>query len=321
MTQKNLDAGAPTPPDAKRDLRRASFIGLVCTSTAWAIIPLYWRGLAAVSSFEVVCHRSFWSFWFMLAFVIIIGRFRDAMRIVSWRALGILLLTGSSMLVNWFLYVYAVNSNRVMETSLAYYITPLLSMMLGIIFFKDRPNRLQIVSIFVMLFGVGCQAVALGGVPLLAVGMGLLTAIYGALRKLADIDAISGMFWETALMAVPTGIMLVVLWGEGTLSLGRGPLWQDAMLFGSAVLTVVPMLFFTFSMLHLSLMTVGLVQYIAPSGAFLLSIFVFKEQFTTWHFISFCFIWLAIALYTLGAFRTLRDLRAAAAPGNARTPE
>ncbi len=296
------------------DEHRLSVLAAVAAYGVWGVFPLYWKALSAVSSLEVLAHRIFWSFVLMLLVVLLSGRMKEALELMRSRRTFLVLVCTSVLLgLNWLIYIWAMGNGHVLDSSLGYYINPLLNIVFGIIFFKDRPNRLQMISFGIAALGVLCQAVMLGEIPWVAFGLSVPFAIYAVMRKLVDVDSTLGMFWESAIMSVFAVTQLILLWQAGTMSfLHEGIFRQDFMLIFSSVITTFPLIWFAYSAQHLSLMTMGVVQYLTPTGAFLLGVFVFKEQFTIWHFVSFAMIWLAILVYSLDARRTYKLARSRA---------
>ncbi len=303
------------------DEHKLSLIAAVACYGLWGVLPIYWKGLDAVPAMEIVYHRILWSFLLMFAILGLGGRLGEALRALASRRVFLILVCSSLCLGgNWFLYIWAVNNGHVLDSSLAYYINPLLNVFFGVLVFKDRPNRLQILSFAIAMLGVFCQVFTLGRFPWLAVLLALSFAVYGVLRKLITLDSSIGMFWESAFLSVFAVTQLVLLFQSGNFHFGQGVYWQDAMLMGASVITTFPLIWFAYSAQHLSLMTLGLAQYLTPTGAFLLGIFVFKETFTLWHFVSFALIWVAIIIYSLDARRAWRLAHSLREAGSAARP-
>lgn len=265
----------------------------------WGILPLYWKLLEPVPAFEILCQRIVWSFLFLIPLALYTGGLGEALLALRrWRTLRAFLLSGLVLACNWLLFIWAVNHDRVLETSLGYYIAPLLSVGMGVLFFKDRPRPAQWAAIALVFCGVAAQILLANAIPLTALGLGMSFAAYGALRKAAPMESLPGLTLETMLLLPLAAGFLA--WGEwaGSAVFFRSPLTLQVYVALSGVITAVPLLCFAHSARRLSLMTLGLLQYSAPSISLLLGAFVFHEPFTMAHAASFGCIWLALALYS-----------------------
>ncbi len=270
----------------------------------WGVLPLYWKLLEPFPAFEILCQRVVWSCLFMLPLALYtgtLGKVLQALR--SWRVVRIFMLSGLLLACNWLMFIWAVNHDRVLETSLGYYINPMLTVCLGVVFFKDRPRPLQWLAIALVTTGVAAQVVFLGSVPLIALGLAVTFGIYGALRKMAPMESLPGLTLETILLLpVALGFIFWDTW-NGAAVFPAASLDLKATLAASGAVTTVPLVWFAHSARKLSLMTLGILQYLSPSITFLLGIFVFQEPFTTAHAMSFSCIWAALALYTFDTWR------------------
>ena len=267
--------------------------------TLWGILPLYWKLLEPFPAFEILCQRVAWSFVFMVPLTLCTGRMGEVLRALGcWRTLRVFILSSLILASNWFIFIWAVNHGRVLETSLGYYITPLLSVCLGVVFFNDRPRPVQWLAIALALCGVAAQVALLGKVPLTALGLGVTFAAYGALRKTAPMESLPGLALETIVL-FPLALGFLIR-GElaGAAVFFRSPPDLQISRALSGVITTVPLVWFAYGARRLTLVTLGLLQYIGPSLSFLLGVFVFHERFTAAHALSFGCIWLALALYT-----------------------
>ena len=289
---------------------RKGFLAAITAFLMWGSLPLFWWLLHGVTAFEIMCHRVVWSFVFILATLLFRGELGAALRIFKtpkillWLMLSCVLLTG-----NWFIYIWAINAEMVLETSLGYYINPLLTILAGILFFKDRGTPALWLALALCSFGVGFQVVALGRVPLVALALAVSFAAYGVIRKVVVVEALPGLFVETALGTLPCLGWLVwaAVQGEGHFG-PQYPFWSF-LLVTSGVLTSLPLFLFTFGARKIPLSIVGVLQYVSPSVAFLLGIFVFKEHFDVWRFVTFACIWSALAIYTVDSLRKIRAER------------
>ena len=276
--------------------------------TLWGILPVYWKLLEPLPAFEILCQRVAWSFVFMAPLTLCTGRLGEVLRALgNWRTLRVFICSALILGSNWFIFIWAVNHDRVLETSLGYYITPLLSVCLGVLFFKDRPRPVQWLAIFLALCGVTAQVALLGAIPLTAIGLGVSFAVYGALRKMAPMESLPGLALETIVL-FPFALGFII-WGEwtGTSAFFHADFTLQIYMALSGVITTVPLVWFAYGARSLSLVTLGFLQYIGPSLSFLLGVFVFHERFTTAHAVSFGCIWLALTLYTMDSVRAYRS--------------
>lgn len=272
---------------------------------AWGLLPIYWKSMAAVPAFEIICHRVVWS---QAVTALLLGpmgglaEVRAALR--SRRDLLLLACSSSIIGVNWFLYIYAVNSGQVLEASLGYYLNPLVNVIFGVLFFRDRLRPVQILAVLLAAAGVSVQVFSHGTLPWLALGMAVTFGIYGMVRKLMSLGSLSGLFVETGVLTLPAGGYLAWLWlhGQGGfLHLGPG---LDLLMVGAGIVTTAPLLAFAFGARRITLTTLGVIQYLGPTGMFLLGVLAYGEPFGPAHAATFGLIWAGVVLYTAeGAWR------------------
>lgn len=305
-----------TPSASPREERSALIAGFAAFGT-WGLIPVYWKLLKTVSAPEILAHRCVWTTLFLVLLLTWQGRWpelREAAR--SRRTLLYCFASGLALSTNWLFFIWAVNVDRVVETSLGYFMTPLVNVLFGAIFLRERLTRWQLVSVLLALAGVLYLTLGYGKFPWVAVVLCFSFGIYGLLRKKSGTRAIPGLFLETTML---TPIALLYL-----LSLHRG----DGVIFGSVhwafavllistgVVTGLPLVWFGHAARHLRMTTVGFLQYLAPSGSFLLGVFLYHEPFTHTHLIAFGLIWAALAIFTVDAlhrWHSGRDRAAVAA--------
>ncbi|NCC25278.1 MAG: EamA family transporter RarD [Deltaproteobacteria bacterium] len=270
--------------------------------TLWGLLPLYWKVLQVVPPFEILCHRVVWSMVFAAAILTIQKRWGETLALV--RPGKILLIGAAGLLLglNWFLYILAVNTGHVLEASLGYYINPLVNVALGRVFFQERLRPLQAVAVVLAMAGVANAVWAYGRPPYLALGIAVTFAFYGLTRKVSPAKPIPGLFLETAMLALPALGFIVF---SGTALAWTTPA-MDLLLASTGIVTSVPLLMFVVGARRLTLTTLGLLQYIAPSLTFGLGILVFREPFGVHDLTTFVFIWLALTLYTLHGLRSAR---------------
>jgi len=284
------------------DTKPQPVLGVLYAATAfliWGLSPFYWKALGSVAAFEIILHRIVWSFIFLLPLVIIQKRQKEFIQVIkNIRMLFILLLTAFFVGSNWLLYIWAVNNGHLIQASLGYYINPLVNVVLGMVFLKERLRFPQIVAVLIAVTGVVYLTIYHGVFPWIAITLALTFGCYGLIRKVVPVSSLVGLAVETMLLALPALIYLVHLDIKGIGSIFRVSIGTDLLLIGTSFVTAVPLLCFTLGARRILLSTVGLLQYIAPSGMFLSAIFVFNEPFAMAQIWTFIFIWTALAIYS-----------------------
>lgn len=267
---------------------------------AWGLLPVYWKTLEHVPAFEVLCHRIVWSLFFSGIIIGVQGRWQEVRRVFA-SPQAILHLLLSSLLIggNWFIYIWAVNNGHVLETSLGYFINPLINVCLAFAVFRERLRPLQVAALGLVAMGVINRIWYFGHVPLIALTLAISFALYGLMRKLVKAESLPGLFCETALLGVFAAGYLIFLAVTGKGAFGHLNLQTDFLLMGAGVVTSLPLLGFAFGARRLSLIQIGMLQYISPSLAFVLGAFVYKEPFSINYLITFILIWIAVGTYTV----------------------
>jgi chloramphenicol-sensitive protein RarD len=273
---------------------------------AWGISPAYFKALAGVPAIEILAHRVVWSvvlLALLLAFTsgagALVRSFADRRRAA--------LLAGTACLVsaNWFLYIWAVNSGRVLEASLGYFVNPLVNVLLGVVFLRESLSRPQRWAIALAAAGVAVLLVRLGTFPWVSLALALSFGAYGLLRKRAAVDALEGLFLETVFLAPAALALLLVLGARGSGAFG-GSAGTTALLVAAGAVTAIPLLWFGHGVHRLRLSTLGVVQYVAPTAQFLLAVLAYHERFTPAHALAFGLIWASLAVYTADAIGRYR---------------
>lgn len=274
---------------------------------AWGLLPAYWKALAGLPALEILCHRIVWSLGAVLAALLWTGGLSEARK-----ALGsgreILLLSASSLLVgcNWFLYIWAVNAGHVVEASLGYYINPLVNVLLGRLFFRDRLRRAQAWAVALAAAGVLVLLVTHGRLPWIALSLAATFGLYGLVRKVMVVGALPGLFVETLVLGLPAGAWLIWLALHGQGALGHAPVPTQLLALGAGVVTAAPLAAFAAAARSLRLATLGIIQYVSPTGMFLLGVLVYGEHLGPAHAVTFVLIWAGIALYTRDTLSLVR---------------
>ena len=289
--------------------------GLVYAALAfaiWGLFPLYFHQLASVSPVEVVLHRSAWSLAFVLVVLAVLRRWAWIAEV--WREPRRMLVFGASALllaVNWLVYVYSVQTHRVVEASLGYFINPLVNVMLGVLVLHERLRRPQWLAVGLAAAGVAWLTALTGTLPWIALTLAGSFGLYGLLRKTASLGALEGLALETFLLAplVVPGLLWWTFQHDGALA--RGDPALSAWLVAAGPLTALPLLLFAAGARRLPLATVGLLQYIGPTIQLALGIWVFHEPFDARRLIGFALIWSALAVYSVDGLRGARRSAAA----------
>lgn len=297
-------AAKPSPP--QRDERSALIAGFAAFAT-WGLIPVYWKLLKTVPATEILAHRCVWTTLFLTVLLSWQRRWpelREAAR--SRRTLLYCLASGLALSVNWLFFIWAVNVDRVIETSLGYFMTPLVNVLFGAIFLRERLTRWQLTSVLLALAGVLNLTLGYGKFPWVAVVLCVSFGIYGLLRKKSGTRAIPGLFLETMLLTPLAIIYLLNLQWADSLSFNPAHWSLALLLVSTGVVTGLPLVWFGHAARHLRMTTVGFLQYLAPTGSFLLGVFLYHEPFTHNHLITFTLIWAALAIFTVEAVRRWR---------------
>jgi chloramphenicol-sensitive protein RarD len=294
-------------PTAESRSRCGIFFAIAAYGS-WGFFPLYFKTLTGVAPLEVLAHRAIWSFVMLAVLVAALGRWGELRRELRCPKL-LLMLTISSLLIgaNWLVFVYAVVTNQVLQSSIGYFVNPLVNVLLGVVFLRERLLPWQMVSIGLAAVGVLILVVVAGQTPWIALTLAVTFALYGLMRKIMPVDGMVSLTVET-LILTPLALAYVGYCGAtGELTGKGGSLLGLLMLSGP--LTTVPLLFFGAAARRLRLSTMGILQYLTPSLQFLSALVIFREPFSTTQLVSFACVWTAIAVYTADSFRAARQAR------------
>lgn len=287
--------------------REKTATGLAAATSAylaWGLFPLYWKQLEAVSALHIVAHRVIWSFAFVALLLVATKRWREfSTALTSWRTLWPMLCSTSLISCNWLLFIWAINSGRITQGSLGYYINPLANVLLATVFLGERLRPLQLLAIALAAIGVINLTVAGGEFPWVALTLASTFAVYGLVRKLAPIEALPGLGVETFLVTpLALGWVVWMAVQRGAFLLGEAGL-ESALLVGAGVVTALPLLWFAVAARRLRYATMGVLQYIAPTCQLGIAVLVYGEPFTHHHAITFTLIWIAVILYAVDSVR------------------
>ena len=264
----------------------------------WGFVPIYFKALQHVLPLEILGHRVIWSVP-LRALLITLGRDWNALRLAlySRKVLGMLFVSSTLVAFNWFVYIYAVNTDRVLQASLGYFINPLVNVLLGIMFLRERLRPLQAIAVLFAAAGTITLTVSHGTVPWIALALASLFGLYGLLRKMVRIESVNGLFVETSLL-FPFALGYLVFRGmKGVGSFGAID-WQTTMLLILAgAVTTFPLVWFTSAVRRLRYATIGILQYLAPTIQFFLAILCYNEPFTLTSLLTFACIWAGLVIY------------------------
>lgn len=286
-----------TPEEQQRT--RQGILLAVGAYTMWGIAPIYFKSLSDVSPLEILSHRVVWSF-FLLAFLLHIDRSWRKVRDTLTSKPKMLYLVATSILVgaNWLIFIWAVNSNHMLDASLGYYINPLINVLLGMLFLGERLRRLQWCAVALAAVGVLIQLIAFGSIPIVAIALAFSFGFYGLLRKKVSLEAQTGLFIETLVMLPLAATYLLFIADSPTSDLSMNPMQLNLLLVAAGVITTIPLLCFTGAATRLKLSTLGFFQYIGPSLMFLLAVLIYGEAFTSDKAVTFAFIWGALVVFS-----------------------
>lgn len=273
----------------------------------WGILPIYWKFLNHVPAPEILAHRIIWSFVFVFIIVIILKRkqLKEFLRgLKSDKKIWVGLFIASILLsVNWLTYIFAVNSNHIVDASLGYFINPLVTVLLGVFVLREKINKWQTFSLVLAGIGVLYMTLTIGKFPWIALILAFSFGFYGLAKKQIKVDSILGLCLETFFVVPFALIFLTYLVGVGQHSFSTISLQTDLFLIGAGIATGLPLLWFGIGAQKIPLYMVGFLQYIAPTISLILGVLMYGEPFTKDHVITFSFIWIAIAIFTISNIR------------------
>jgi chloramphenicol-sensitive protein RarD len=279
-------------------------LGLLAWSM-WGFFPLYWPLLEPAGAVEILAHRIFWSMFVMLAAVVVLRRgARLRATFADRRTRRLLCIAAVLITVNWGTYIWGVNNEHVVETSLGYFINPLVSVLIGVLLLGERMRRLQWVAIGIATVAVLGLTVEYGRPPWVALVLAFSFGSYGLAKKKANAGAVESLVIETVVISPAALGYIIFLMATGASTFGHEGTGHVALMVGTGLVTVVPLLCFGGAATRIPLSTLGLMQYITPSVQFVLGLAVFHEPMPTMRWVGFGLIWLALALFT---FETLRN--------------
>lgn len=301
--------------DDTRTEYRAGVVFALAAFLSWGFVPIYFKQLTQVPAVEVLAHRIVWSVLFLGLYIAVRGSFaatRETLR--NRRLVRGLVLSGALVAFNWLIFVWAVAHDRILETSLGYFITPIVNVVLGMVFLGERLRPLQWTAVGLAALGTVYLTMDYGELPWVALVLAFSFGFYGLMRKQLPVKPVQGLFVETLLMLPAALGYLLWLATVGRGSFLHGSTSTDALLVGTGLVTALPLLWFINAARRMPLSTLGFFQYLAPSMSFLLAVFVYGEPFTPAHAVAFVSIWLGLALFSTDAILWQRRAVGAATP-------
>ncbi len=298
----------PTHPAATPENTRLGIVAGIVAYLTWGLVPIFFKQIAEVPAVEIIAHRVVWAMLLMTALIAFGRGFRDALRVARIPAqLAKIALASALVLGNWLTFVWGVNNDHILETSLGYFMLPLFNVALGVLVLKERLRPLQWLAVLLAAIGVAIEAARAGGLPWIALVLTGTFGIYGLLRKQLPLDAASGLFLETVCMTPVALAWLAWLAYSGQGHFGGGsnlPSGRDLLLVATGPITAIPLLLFAVAARRLPLSMMAFLQYLAPSITFLLAVLVYREPLDLIRALTFAAIWSGLAVYSFDLLKT-----------------
>ena len=293
-----------TSAQLEANSNRNGAVSALCAYLLWGFAPIYFKLLSEIEPGEILMHRVIWSALFLLVMIVAMKKWSQLVAVFRQpKVLLLLSLSASFLAVNWFLFIWAINNNHLLDASLGYYINPLFNVVLGMLFFHERLRRNQLIAVGLAFTGVLVQLVALGTLPMISLALASTFAIYGLIRKKLPVNSFIGLFIESLLM-LPIALIYWFFFVESSTSnMALNTTNLNFTLIMAGVVTTAPLLFFTAAGKRLALSTFCFFQYLGPSIMFLLATFYYQETMKSAELITFVFIWAALILYSVDSLR------------------
>ena len=290
----------------KENYIKGLIFAILCYS-AWGVFPLYWKLLLIVPSEQILAHRAIWSLVFLAIIILLMRKTSLLSYLKKPKIIGMLVITSFLIGLNWGVYIYAVNHGHIVESSLGYYINPIISVLLGMLFLKERLSRLQTIAVIFALSGVIWLTVHLGRLPWISLVLAFSFSFYGFLRKRLNLESMPGLLIETMILAP---FALWYLWHVDQNHTGvflNHSQMIDFLLILGGLITAIPLFMFGMAATRIPLSTLGFVQYVSPTIQLLIGLFVYKETFSLAYLFSFSLVWVGLTIYTYSLIRTVRE--------------
>ena len=289
------------------DRKTFAFVVALFSFLIWGALVIYWHQLSSVNPLEVVAHRAIWSLIFTSFIILFMKRAGEVIRVIR-NPKNVVPLIISSIIIasNWGIFIWAVANDKIIESSMGNYITPLLNVAASAIIFKVVLNKYQKLSVLLALSGVVYMIIVYGKVPYIAIFFAVTFCTYGIIKKLVRTSAITGLFIETLIISIPSAVYVLYLISTGESAVLRGDSFITFLLVCGGIVTTLPLLGFSYSAQVLHLSTLGILQYITPTIAFLLGVFVYHEYFSKNMLITFILIWAGLIIYSVDGLYQLK---------------
>lgn len=270
----------------------------IAAYSMWGILPIYWKLMKQIPSGDILAHRIFWSFIFLALILTGMHRWSELQKIFKSARVFLAVVAASILIsLNWLIYIWAVNSNHIVEASLGYYINPLLTIMLGSLVLRERTDKWQLTAITLAFIGVAYLTFQFGSIPWVALTLAISFALYGLVKKMSSLAPLTGLAAETMLVA-PVALGFLLFQASNTTTYTHLSFQMAMLILLTGVVTSVPLLLFAQGAKRVSMTTLGFVQYFSPSISLLIGIFLYNEPFTTAHQVCFGLIWAALVIYS-----------------------
>lgn len=279
--------------------------------TLWAIAPIYFKEMSFIPAQEILAHRIIWSCLLVMILIVIL-RYTDALKVVlrSPKTLAAMLISTALIAFNWGIFIWAIQNNKILSASLGYYINPLISILLGVMFFKDKLDRVKKAAVALCFCAVAFEVIQFGSLPWIALILATTFGFYGLVRKKVAVDSFTGMAIETAIL-LPFALVYLILSDSPSANMFENTSTVNWLLFASGPITMVPLMCFAAAANRVSLVTLGFFQYIGPTGMFILAVFLYGEPLSPEKLTTFVLIWSALAMLIVDSIRRIRKTKSA----------
>lgn len=268
----------------------------------WGFFPIYWKLLHHVPALQLLGHRIVWSFLLLLGVIFITKRWNEFRATLNARTFRIYLIAALLIGVNWLTYVWAVNAGFIVETSLGYFINPLLSVLMGVLLLREQLRPMQLIPVALAAIGVAYLTFAYGQLPWIALLLAFTFGFYGLVKKIAPLGPVYGLTLETGILFLPALAYLGVVQADNTAAFLHAGVTSDLLMIGAGLVTTIPLLMFASAAKQIPLTMIGVLQYIAPTIQFLIGVFIYKETFDQSRLIGFSIVWLALIIFWIENF-------------------
>jgi chloramphenicol-sensitive protein RarD len=265
----------------------------------WGLSPIYWKLLSSIPATEIILHRIIWSLPFLFfALLVLKGKAAVFALFKSFFKNKINVISATLLAFNWLVFIWAINNNYILEASLGYFINPIINVLMGMFFLKERLQVLQKIAVVFAVLGVLYLTFNYGQFPWIALFLAFSFATYGLIRKTGHLGSVEGLTFEMLVIYLPTLIVFGIFYFSGNIIFNTVEMPQRLLLIFTGVITASPLLLFAYGARKIKYSTIGIIQYLAPTMQFFIGIFIYEEDFTTDRFIGFLFIWIGLLIYS-----------------------